>query len=115
MAGTPRELLESLVNHITLPPRLPGGQDRRPDIVGRCLVERLLFATGKLSGLPHNNFPNEWKSLCRSLEISGRVNSGNRLTKTSLLTALQGLQGQDFIAIHIAEQNAALIIRIQEG
>jgi hypothetical protein len=114
MAGTPGELQELLFNHIALPPRLPGGQDRRLDLVERGLVELLIHVTGKLSRLPHNDFPDEWESLRRSLETSGRVNSGSRLTKTSLLTALQGLQGRDFIALHIAEQNAALIIRIQE-
>jgi hypothetical protein len=30
------------------------------------------------------------------------------------LTALRELQGRDFIALHITEQNAALIIRLQE-
>jgi hypothetical protein len=114
MAAPPGDLLESLFNHIALPPRLPGRQDIRLDRVERGLVERLLDATVNLSRLPHNDSVNEWGSLRRSLETCRRVNSGGRLTKTSLLTALRELQGRDFIALHITEQNAALIIRLQE-
>lgn len=114
MATSPKELLESLFNHIALPPRLPGRQDTRLDQVERALVERLLDAAVKLSRLPHNDSVDEWESLRRSLETCKRVNFGGRLTKTSLLTALRELQGRDFIALHITEQNAALIIRLQE-
>jgi hypothetical protein len=114
MAASPKDFLESLFNHIALPPRLPGRQDIRLDRVERGLVERLLDASINLSSLPRNDFIDEWESLRRSLETCRRVNSGGRLTKTSLLTALRELQGQDFIALHITEQNAALIIRLQE-
>jgi hypothetical protein len=114
MATSPEDFLESLFNHITLPPRLPGRQDTRLDRVKRGLVERLLDAIVILSRLPHNDSADEWESLRRSLETCRRVNSGGRLTKISLLTALRELQGQDFIALHITEQNAALIIRLQE-
>jgi hypothetical protein len=114
MAASPGDFLQSLFNHIALPPRLPGRQDTRLDRVERGLVERLLDATVKLSRLPHNDSVDEWESLRRSLETCRRVNSGGRLTKTSLLTALRELQGRDFIALHITEQNAALIIRLQE-
>lgn len=113
MSSSPVELLELLFNHIALPSRLPGRQDTRLDRVERGLVERLLDTTVKLSRLPHNDSV-EWESLRRSLEICRRVNSGGRLTKTSLWTALRELQGRDFIALHITEQNAALIIRLQE-
>jgi hypothetical protein len=114
MAASPGELLEPLFNHIALPPRLPGRQDTRLDRVERALVERLLDATVSLSRLPHIDSVGEWESLRRSLETCRRVNSGGRLTKTSILAALRELQGRDFIALHITEQNAALIIRLQE-
>jgi hypothetical protein len=114
MASLPEGLLESLFNHIALPPRLPGRQDRRVDRVERALIERLLDATVKLSRLPQNDSIDEWESLRRSLETCRRVNSGGRLTKASLLTALRELRGRDFITLHITEQNAALIIRLQE-
>lgn len=114
MASAPGEVLRLLFNHIALPPRLPGGKDKRPDLVEHALIRLLLHTTSKLSRLPHNGFPDEWESLHRSLETTGRVNFGGRLTKTSLLTALKGLQGRDFIALHIVEQNAALIIRMEE-
>jgi hypothetical protein len=114
MASLPGELLESLFNHIVLPPHLPGQQDTRLDRVERALVERLLDSTVKLSRLPHNDFVNDLESLRCSLETCRRVNSGGRLNKTSLLTAMRELHGRDFIALHITEQNAALIIRLQE-
>lgn len=114
MAALQRELLGSLFDHIVLPPRLPGRQGTRLEQVERALVERLLGATVSLSRLPHNTCVNELESLRRSLETCRRVNSGGRLTKNSLLTALRELRGRDFIALHITEQNAALIIRLQE-
>ena len=114
MAVSQRGLLESLVSHIGLPARLPGRQDRRLDIIERALTERLLYATAKFLRLPDNDFASEFESLRRSLETCRRANAGGRLTRASVLEALQGLHGRDFIALHITEQNAALIIRLQE-
>lgn len=114
MATSHKELLESLFNHIALPARLPGRQDKKLDIIERALVERLQDATAKMLRLPGIDFVNDLHSLRRSLDTCRRVNSGGRLTKASLLTALQGLRSRDFIALHITEQNAALIIRLQE-
>ena len=54
-----------------------------------------------------------WDTVRRSLETCRTVNQAGRLNKASLLTAFQQLGGQDVLTLHIAEQNAGLLIRRQ--
>jgi hypothetical protein len=98
-------MVEALVNHITLPPRLPGRQDARLDRVEPGFIALLLNAISKLGPSGDHDL------LRRSLQSCKVVNAGGRLHKASLLVALRELQPKDFLILHVGEQNAGLVIR----
>lgn len=99
-------IVEPLVTHLTLPPRLPGQRDDRLDKVEQHLTSLLLDATKELvsAGL-------QVDSLRLSLQTSKLVHSPGRIGLSPLLTALRELPKGEFLVLHIVEQNAALVIR----
>ncbi|KAI9684828.1 MAG: hypothetical protein M1829_000203 [Trizodia sp. TS-e1964] len=116
MASSTLEFIHLQFNHIALPPRLPGQQDAKLDVVESGLIQRLVNATKHLAHLTDPPASRDlWHTLRRSLQTCKYLNSGRRLSKASLLTAFRELQGSDFIALHVTEQNAALIIRLHEN
>ncbi len=114
--GSP-DFLEAIFNHLVLPPRLPGHQDARLDLIASSLLDRLLNVVKKFSRLPGDQFKYlpQFESLRRSLETCKQINANGRLSRTSLSAAFRDLQHQDFILVHVVEQNVALIIRRQPG
>lgn len=112
MATDVARLYESLFNHLVLNPCPPSHQDGRIDILERAISERVLDATNKLARLPSTPYDDALQSLRRSIETCRRVNAGGRVNKVSLLTALRELKGSDIIIIHVASQNAGLLIRM---
>lgn len=111
MATDATRLYESLFNHLVMNPCAPSRQDGRIDIVERAIIERVLDVASKLSRLPDNPNTDKLHSLRRTIETCRRVNAGGRISKLSLLTAFRELEGSDMIIIHVASQNAGLLIR----
>jgi hypothetical protein len=103
--------LESVFNHLVLPPKLPGKRDCDIEEVERHLTTRLLNATNTLRDLSSDDSAKAWDSIHRSLEICNIVNQDGRLNKKSLLDAFRGLQHKDGLILHVAEQNAGLLVR----
>lgn len=101
--------LESLVNHVALPPRLPGRQDGKLNEIESDLIAFLMNAASKVDS------GNELGDLRRSLQTCKVVNADRRLRKSSLLTAFRELQVDEFLILHVVEQNAALVIRRDHG
>lgn len=104
-------LLESIFNHVALPPQLPGTQEKRTEAVERALTEHLLEASRIVRDLPKNSFSNEWDCMYRLLQTCKVVNAGSKLDKTSLLTEFQRLECSDLLMLHVTEQNAGILIR----
>jgi hypothetical protein len=104
-------LLESLVNHIALPPRLPGKVDGNVDQIQHALTGRLLDASRTLRDQTNGELSRQWESIRNILHISRTVNAGGKLNKTSLLTQFGRLERKYILILHIAEQNAGLLIR----
>ena len=98
-------LLESLVNHVALPPHLPGQQDGHLNEVEPRMLAFVLNSVGKL------NSGNGLDNLRRSLQTCKVVNAGGGLYRPSLLTALRELHVGGFLVLHVSAQNAGLIIR----
>lgn len=103
--------LEDVFNHLVLPPRLPGRQDA--DIVGTgdAILVRLIQAANtsiKLAGLEQES---TWLALRYSLRRFQSLHVDGRLEKQSLISEFRNLNHDESILFHIAEQNAALIIR----
>ncbi|KAK6583459.1 hypothetical protein PZA11_004535 [Diplocarpon coronariae] len=113
-AALPSEsfLLEDVFNHVALPTKLPGRREENLNNIGDALAGRLSAALAKFPDSILD--PTVGESLQRSLNTARRVNLGGRLMKSSLLDAFRHLNTSDFILAHVAEQNAALLIRGRE-
>ncbi len=103
-------LLESVFNHLVLPPKLPGQQDRDIEAIEQNILTRLIRACDTLSGLTNQQFAGTWASVSHSLHLCLNINLG-RLDKESMLQAFYKLQRKDLLTLHVVEQNAALLIR----
>ncbi|POS85865.1 hypothetical protein EPUL_001935, partial [Erysiphe pulchra] len=108
-------IIEALSNHIALPPRMPGYQDENIDEIEFRLICRILNATKYIIDSSKSLLSEEWKSLYRSLSSTKTVNEGGRLSKASIISALQDLSGNDFILFHINKQNAGITVRLQHS
>lgn len=102
--------LESIFNHLVLPPKLPSQQDTDKDSIESNILIRLINACDTLSKLSAEEFSQSWTSLRKSLRICGNVNLG-RLEKTSMLPEFRNLQLNTLLILHVVEQNSALLIR----
>ena len=104
-------LVESLIYHVGLPPRLPGKQDGRIDRIELALTNRLLDATRTLCNVSDGGLYRHWDSTRRTLQVCKELNAGGRLSKTSLVTEFQKLDRKEILTLHLAEQNAGLLVR----
>jgi hypothetical protein len=105
--------LEPVLMHVAFPPRLPAREDSRLENVQHALVDYALKACIRLRDA--TKYSMEFDSLRRSLQACKNVNLGGTISKLPLVMALRNLEaGRDEVLIlHIAEQNAALLIRHQ--
>jgi hypothetical protein len=114
MADSPAyhpSLLDSLVNHVALPPQLPGKADRNIDQIQLALTNRLLDASRILRDQTKGEFSSQWESIRNILQVCKTANASGKLNKASLLAEFARLERKDFLILHIAEQNAGLLIR----
>lgn len=103
-------LLESVFNHLVLPPKLPGRQDTDIEGVEKCILDRLIHACGTLDQLADQSLDGIWSSTHDSLLNCMDINIC-RLEKASVQRELRRLQPKKFLILHVAEQNAALLLR----
>ena len=103
--------LERVFNHIVLPPKLPSKKDSRLYEIESALTQRLLTASRLLRDHVNVEYHDQWDCIRRSLESCKAVNLGGKLNKNSLLTQFRNLQRKDILILHIAEQNAGMLIR----
>jgi hypothetical protein len=102
----------AVYSHLVLPPRLPGRQDAKLIQIGNDLLERLIKATRLLASLSNQN--GQWECLRRALQTCKVVNEGGKLNKASLLSTFRDLKDNDFLILHVTEQNAGLLVRRQQ-
>jgi hypothetical protein len=102
--------LESVFNHLVLPPNLPGRQDPDIEAVADSILTRLLRACDTLIKIPDGLFADTWASIRRTLCVCHELNGG-RLEKTSLLREFRNLGLDHLLILHVVEQNAAVLIR----
>ncbi len=103
-------LLESVFNHLVLPPRLPGQQDTDITDIEQSILTRLIRACDTLGRLTGPSLAPTWASVRHSLRVCRKINPG-RLEKASLLQEFSTLRPKDLLILHVVEQNAALLIR----
>lgn len=104
-------LLRTQFNHVALPPNLPGKQDESIDQVECALIDLLRNASRTLGRLTENDICDQFDVVCHMLDVCKAVNAGGKLDKASLATKFRDLRQKDILILHIAEQNAGLLIR----
>ncbi|MCJ1402282.1 hypothetical protein MMC11_005502 [Xylographa trunciseda] len=103
-------LLESVFNHLVLPPKLPGHRDIDFEGIEQSILTRLIRACDTLGQFTGQPFRETWASVRYSLCMCLNVNPG-RLEKASVLQEFSNLQRNGLLILYVVEQNAALLIR----
>ncbi|OAA53143.1 hypothetical protein ISF_08984 [Cordyceps fumosorosea ARSEF 2679] len=101
-------LLEAVFNHMVLPPKLPDAPEADSIPLSWDLTERLIRACKHLQD-PEADMP--WKMIEVSLRLSRDVLPP--ISKETLAVALSAIadgDGSECLALHVAQQNAAMIL-----
>ena len=105
---------EALLNHLSLPAKLPQRQEHNIDGIETALCELLVNAAKTERDLPEQPKPSLWDSITRSLIASRKfVADGGRLERTSLMSELRHVAESEsgFLFLHIRTHNAALLVQ----
>ncbi len=103
-------LLESVFNHLVLPPKLPAHRDINFEDIQQNILVRLIQGCGTLSKFTGEQLQETWECVRNSLRSGLNINSG-RLEKASMLQQFCNLQRNSLLILYVVEQNAALLIR----
>ncbi|KAI1817158.1 hypothetical protein GGS20DRAFT_582854 [Poronia punctata] len=104
-------LLESIFNHLVLPPNIPGSQDNDIDLVSREVLKRLIHAVKTVIKLAEDApWKDAFQNLCISLETCLELNTCF-LERTCLSNHLRGLVPGQMLILYVNEQNAGLLVR----
>lgn len=106
-------MFEDVFNHLVLPPQLPAKRDADIEATGNAIVARLIQATSTLIGLASasQEETSSWLAVRQYLQSFQSLHALGRLEQSSLISAFQNFSQQNPLLLHVAEQNAALIIR----
>ncbi|CAN9193922.1 unnamed protein product [Alternaria alternata] len=104
-------VLKEVFNHLVLPPQLPGKQDANVESTGDDIVVRLVHATDTLSRLAGHEQTSPWHAIRQYLHRYQFLHIHGRLEKLSLTSKLRNFDQEQPLLLHVAEQNAALIVR----
>lgn len=102
-------------NHLVLPPQLPGKQDANIERIGDAIIVRLLQATSTLSRLASQEQTSPWYATRQYLRRCQSLHALGRLEKQSLISKFRNFDQEQPLLLHVAEQNAALIVRYNFG
>ncbi|KAE8135378.1 hypothetical protein BDV38DRAFT_285011 [Aspergillus pseudotamarii] len=106
-------ILAMTFNHVVLPPKLPGEQETEAQVieVQNDLLSRVLDAAGKLKEISDAKAVVVWESIEKTLRTLKEVRTEGWVNEASLLGALKDLQPGNAIIVHVALQNACILIR----
>jgi hypothetical protein len=97
--------------HLVLPPKLPGKQDANIESTGDAIVDRLIRAAFTLSQLAGQKDASPWYAILLHLRRYQSLHVHGRLERLSLISKFRDFNQEHPLILHVAEQNAALIIR----
>ncbi|KAH7021746.1 hypothetical protein B0J12DRAFT_773782 [Macrophomina phaseolina] len=115
MSQTRAATLVELFNHIVLPARVPSKCDDNIAIIEAALVDRLVEASRTLRDVAADDLYRRWDDVRRILLTAKTLNFGGKLDRLALLQELRRLEHDGLLILHIAEQNAGLLIRRPNG
>jgi hypothetical protein len=104
-------VFKEVFNHLVLPPQLPGKQDANIESTGDAIVVRVVHATDTLSRLAGHERTSPWYAIRQYLRRYQSLHEHGRLEKLSLTSKLRNFDQEQPLLLHVAEQNAALIVR----
>lgn len=104
-------ILALVFNHLVLPPQLPGKNDDSAEDVEQDLTRRMTDAVKTLRNNSDSDTTAAWQSIEESLQALHSITEDSHIKKVSLLSCLRELQSGHAIILHIALQNAGLLIR----
>lgn len=106
--------LETLLNHIVLPERLPSGQEGDTSGLETELADALIHATEALANaVPDPQLPT-WDDVRGAILVAKELNnnsSADGLEKLSMLQHFRRLAAGELLILHVKEQNAGLLVR----
>ena len=113
-SNLPVHVFDALVNHVTLPPRLPFKNDNHGGATERALAQRLARQSHAFRSNMDPRYYHQWSIICRALDryVTLHGTSGN-ISGDTLKSAFNDISNSDgdYLIAHIATQNAGLIIR----
>jgi hypothetical protein len=103
--------LQAVVNHILLPPNIPGSVD--PDLhqLNLDLIARFQKACEELRRRTNGDFASELDHLSRSLRHCHLIHASHCLDSHALEDAFQNLGEGGILIIHVIAQNAGILVR----
>ena len=102
--------LHLLVNHLVLPPQLPGKEDDSLQDIDEALIQGLLNALQSLQTFTPDD-SQKWVQVTRHvLRTCMTLNSGGRIDGPSLIATLDVLAPGQVLILHVTEQNAGLLL-----
>jgi len=108
---TMASLLESVFNHVVLPPKLPGCRDLNGRAVEDNLLSRLIAACDTLRALPGQGKQRHWQSVRQQLLMCLDLH-GCRFDRASIRRAFSNLSTDCPVVLHVEEQNCAILVRL---
>lgn len=108
------DLLQSVLNHAILPPKIPGERETSYEELSDDLLERLLRACKQAEGQASQPYASAIQSLRESLQTCRVLNRG-RLDRETMLQSFNQLEPQNVLILHVIEQNAAILIRREDN
>lgn len=102
--------IEAVLNHLVLPPKLPGQLDEDEEAISCNILLRLIRSCETMNSLKSQKFSEAWFVLRQALNglLKGSV---SHLEKTSLLDRLGGLKPNGLLLLPLLKQDAALLIQ----
>lgn len=107
------ELLESLFNHLVLPVKTPVRQDLNLDILEKDILQRLARAC-EFFIQTESRFSRTWVHLENSIRICHKLNQRG-LDNGALVEEFSALRPNAHLILHLAKQNAAVVLRREIG
>ncbi|KIM25732.1 hypothetical protein M408DRAFT_203316, partial [Serendipita vermifera MAFF 305830] len=111
------DILQYLIEHIFLPPKLPQELDPKYRLKDSALLDLVTDAAARFAGLP---IPSEdevtqdleaWEFIRRMLQNMKHIHNEGCLDRHNLQAALECMKPKDVLPVFIEAQNAAVILR----
>jgi hypothetical protein len=102
--------LKSIINHLVLPPRLPGTREEFLPLIDDGLARRLRDASRVLREHTRDGASQHWETLCSIIQTCRKLNDGGKLDNSTLLTEFSRLEKKSLLILQVTEQNAGLLI-----